>query len=94
LQIDNSLILANQAFADLEEKELENTKFTAKPKEKLTKNKPFHFNNYILRKIGNSLQLLQKSQRKKLELVKLNQLDTKQKYIEQRARGAYITSIC
>jgi hypothetical protein len=55
LQTNDSLILANQVFADLKEKELENTKFTAKPKEKLTKNKLFYFNSYILRKIGDSL---------------------------------------
>jgi hypothetical protein len=55
LQTNNSLILGNQVFIDLKEKELKNTKFTAKPKEKLSKNKLFHFNNYILRKIGDNL---------------------------------------
>ena len=91
IQTDDTIILASPEFSDLEEKELI---FTAKPKEQLTAVNPLIFNGCVLTKEGNDLIMRQKEQGKKINLIDLNTFDFKEQYIQQRARGAYIASIC
>jgi hypothetical protein len=53
MQTDNTLILYNSKFNQLEENELNKAKFTAKLKEKLTMDNLLIFNGYILTKETN-----------------------------------------
>jgi hypothetical protein len=73
--------------------ELLNAKFITKPKEKLTPDSSLIFNEYILVQDGNTISLRQKEQDKKIKLIDIDAPDTKQKYVEQRARKTYIASI-
>jgi hypothetical protein len=91
MQTDDTIILANKDFADFEEKELI---FTAKPKEQLSPENPLIFNGCVLTKNKDTLTMRQKEQGKKIELVNSDNPDFKEQYIQQRARGAYIASIC
>ena len=50
MQTDDTLMLCNTKFSQLEEDKLNKTKFTAKPKEKLTIDNPLLFNRYTLTK--------------------------------------------
>ena len=89
MQTDDTLILCNDKFSQLEETELQKAGFTAKPKTELTINTPLLFNGCTLTKTNNSMDMKQKNQGEKLDLV-TNADD----YRVQRARGAYIASIC
>jgi hypothetical protein len=60
IQTDNIIILTDKRFSALEENELINTKFTAKPKKKLTPDSPLIFNGYVLTQNGNMISLRQK----------------------------------
>ncbi|KAI0992084.1 hypothetical protein K3495_g16102, partial [Podosphaera aphanis] len=92
-------------FSEKEEKRL---KFNAKPKKKLSLDTPLQFNGsiFILNK-DYSVDLRQNGQGKKIELIdaSLGHNSTikhdlainstiKKAYIQQRARGAYLASIC
>jgi len=95
MQTDDTLILCDDEFGRLEETELDKAKFTAKPRERLMTNSPLIFNGCILGKEHNdSIYLRQKKQGEKLKLIKRGSTASKQQYMEQRARGAYIASIC
>jgi hypothetical protein len=48
MQTDDIIILADESFSTLEENELLNAKFIAKPKEKLTPNLLLIFNGCVL----------------------------------------------
>lgn len=88
------MILETEAFAAREEEELQKAGFRAKPKTVLTEDKSFDFNGgRVILKDGKVI-LTQKNQGKKLALVDLKANDREQQYVEQRARGAYIASIC
>ncbi|KAI2634266.1 hypothetical protein GGS26DRAFT_40826 [Hypomontagnella submonticulosa] len=66
-----------------------------KPKTYLTEETPLIFNGCVLTKKKNGdVHLHQKEQGKKIELVKVDDDDAAQQYIQQRARGAYIATIC
>ena len=89
MQTDDTLILCDDKFSQLEETELQKAGFTAKPKTELTINTPLLFNGCTLTKTNDSMDMKQKNQGEKLDLV-TNADD----YRVQRARGAYIASIC
>jgi len=97
MQTDDTLILAQEKFAQLEEEELI---FTAKPKENLTTEAPLIFNGCVLTLNNDgSMDLRQNGQGKKLEIVPTTTKEDgdeeqKQEYMRQRARGAYIATIC
>jgi hypothetical protein len=94
MQTDDTLILAEQKFAAQEETELI---FAAKPKEQLTTTTPLMFNGCILSLNGDgTMDLRQKGQGKKIELInpKSEEEERRQSYVQQRARGAYIATIC
>jgi hypothetical protein len=86
IQTDDTLSLSDEQFAAKEKDEL---RFNAKEKEVLAKDNKINFNGCVVTTDSNTISLLQKRQGEKLEAA------TDQKsYIQQRARGAYIASIC
>lgn len=64
--------------------------------EELTVDNPLLFNDCKLVKdpIGEGISLIQKEQGQRLELVDFSSPTFKQAYLEQRALGAYIATIC
>jgi hypothetical protein len=86
IQTDDTLGLSDSQFAAKEKDEL---RFNAKEKEVLTKDNKIDFNGCVVTTDGNTISLLQKRQGKKLEAA-----TDRKSYIQQRARGAYIASIC
>lgn len=107
LQTDDTLFLADKEFAAREQKELENANFLAKKREKLTAKTPLKFNGGIVTIVEDAVILQQAQQSKNLHLVGSYKTDIsgtrgkirkgvtpKDQYIAQRARGAYIASIC
>ena len=96
IQTDDTLILATEAFLSKEDKELRKAKLLAKPQELLTPENALQFNGCTLEydKAGAGLTLTQKGQGKRLQEVDSSSPDYQQAYLEQRARGAYIASIC
>ena len=95
MQTDNTLILGDTQFLVLEKEQLKNADFRAKPKEKLDLETLLLFNKCVLSLVENNIVLYQKGQGKKINLVEATEaLKSKQGYTEQRARGAYIATIC
>lgn len=93
MQTDNTLILANDRFAAKEEEELLASELQAKPKDMLSSSRSLNFNGCIIQQNESNVLLCQKDQGKKIRLVDPCS-DYKQLYVEQRARGAYIATIC
>ena len=83
-QTDDTLFFGSEQFAALEEEELMKAKLTAKPRDELTSESPLIFDGCVLKMIPESdaMVLLQKDQRKKLQLVTVAE-----EYLEQHARG-------
>jgi hypothetical protein len=94
MQTDDTLGLSTTAFSQREDEQLKEAAFKAKPKQLLNADEPLIFNGGIVALAGHAITLRQKGQAKKLRLVDINALEAKQQYVEQRARGAYIASIC
>jgi hypothetical protein len=76
------------------EKELQHAEFRAKPKTILAQDQPIEFNGGKIQLDGEDILLQQKGQSNRLELINARTKDSAQRYIEQRARGAYIASTC
>ena len=96
MQTDDTLFLGDKTFVELEEKELEKAKLMAKPVEMLSKGNPLMFNGgkLIHDQDGDGIKLVQKGQGDRIELIDYKSDSFKQDYLEQRARGAYIATIC
>lgn len=107
LQTDDTLILADKTFAHSESINLHKAEFLAKDREQLTDTTPLKFNGFQIKKIADTISLIQEFQCEKLGLVKLKTLNIinskgkvranvtpKDQYVAQRARGAYIASVC
>lgn len=94
MQTDDTLGLSTVEFSQREDDQLQKAAFNAKPKQVLTEQEPLVFNGGILTLTQGTVILRQKGQAKRLELVNPTAPDAKQRYVEQRARGAYIASIC
>jgi len=58
MQTDDTLILGNKAFAQLEDEELGKAKLSAKPAEALSYETPLIFNGYILKEDGDNIMLI------------------------------------
>jgi hypothetical protein len=86
MQTDDTLGFGDKAFTTKKSKKLI---FAAKEKQFLTPDNAFLFNKCILTLVGDTLRLRQKNQGKKLE--KATNSPT---YVQQRAREAYIATIC
>ena len=96
LQTDDTLILGDEAFIERENDELHKAKLIAKPAEKLTSTTPLLFNGckLTINENGSRISLQQKGQGKRLELIDPHSKTCEHAYIEQRARGAYLGTIC
>ena len=96
MQTDDTLFLGDKTFVELEEKELKEAKLIAKPVEMLSKENPLMFNGgkLIHDQDGDGIKLVQKGQGDRIELINYKSDLFKQDYLEQRARGAYIATIC
>lgn len=91
LQTDDTLIACNPAFLIKEEIELKRAEFLAKPLEKLTDKNSITFNGAQITLSGTKLLVSQKDQLRKIKLLKnINP----EEYISQRARGAYVSTVC
>ena len=107
LQTDDTLILANQEFARLEQAKIEAEKLLSKDREPLSADKPIKFNGGLIQVLPTGdLLLSQENQCKNLGLVSTKVtsstssrgvvrpgLSLKDQYVAQRARGAYIGSV-
>lgn len=94
LQTDDTFSFASPKFSTLGERELQNAKFRVKPKTVLTNNQPIEFNGgrFVLK--GDEIIFIQKGQADNLLAIDRSAADVSQQYVAQRARGAYIASIC
>jgi hypothetical protein len=86
MQINDTFGLSDDAFAI---KKFQKLVFTAKKKQFLTPNNPFFFNECILTVNKDILRIRQKNQGQKLE-----KATDAISYVQQRARKAYIITIC
>ena len=90
MQTDDTIGLSDSSFAAKENREFDIAGFKAKPVEQLRHDKHFSFNGCALQlRQDGTIALRQKKQGEKLKMA-----TTHQECIEQRARGAYIASIC
>ena len=108
LQTDDTLFLADNTFATAEESMLKEAGFLAKEREKLTLTTPIRFNGGQIKLDNGSLLLTQERQCQNLKVVALKKatdltssrgevrqaVTPKDQYIAQRARGAYIATVC
>ncbi|POS84537.1 hypothetical protein EPUL_004867 [Erysiphe pulchra] len=86
LQTDDTLFLANLSFAKLEQNKMT---FLCKERERLTNNHNLKFNGSLIQLEKGTINLSQKSQCDKIK----SAID-KNSYIAQRARGAYVATMC
>jgi hypothetical protein len=108
LQTDDTLFVGDNDFAEQEQLQLQKAKFLAKERERLTSAHDLKFNGGIIHyENDGSITLTQERQCKNLQVVSdknttttssrgaiRQNLTTKEQYIAQRARGAYIASVC
>ena len=108
LQTDNTLILADDAFAELEEDAIKSAKIMTKARDHLTSSKPIKFNGTKIElALNGNLTLKPNTHIGSIGLVKKldasttssrgvlrTKLSSKDQYVAQRARRAYLASIC
>jgi hypothetical protein len=107
LQTDDTLFVGDDDFAVKEQLGLEKAGFLAKEREQLTTDHDLKFNGGIIHVDDAGITLTQVRQCKNLETVSENNTTTtsirgavrqdlsiKDQYVAQRARGAYIASVC
>ena len=94
MQTDDTLMVGTQAFLDLEEKKIQEVGFRTKPRTTLSPEQPLEFNGCKVTMENHLLGLWQKGQGAKIIPVNPKSSDAAKQYREQRARGAYIASIC
>jgi hypothetical protein len=108
LQTDDTLFLGDDVFAKQEQVQLHKAQFLAKDRECLSIGNNIKFNGGIIQlRDDGSVTLTQERQCKNLRLVANSTTDTtssrgvtrkglstKEQYVAQRARGAYIASVC
>ncbi|KAI0994222.1 hypothetical protein K3495_g13960, partial [Podosphaera aphanis] len=94
MQVDDTLGLTDTAFLKREAEALTQAKFLAKPLEILSAEKSLTFNGARITLESPNLYFTQKSQARSIMLVDGNSITAKDDYRKQRARGAYVASIC
>ena len=95
LQTDDTLFIRDRRFVDLEDKELTAAGLVAKPAQTLTPQTPLAFNGCkLVMDVDGSILATPKDQGKRLSLVDIKSTTVRQAYVEQRACGAYIATIC
>ncbi|EED15826.1 conserved hypothetical protein [Talaromyces stipitatus ATCC 10500] len=92
MQTDDTLLVSTESFAREEQAALQEAGFKAKPKTRLSQQVPLEFNGARITLQDGKVYLRQKGQAAKIKPV--GKKDRAQKYMEQRARGAYLASIC
>ncbi len=107
MQIDDTLILIDLNFATAEKKAIIDAKIMTKSRDHLDPNSSLKFNDTIIERQENDIYLRQISQSDHLQLIQIvdiaitssrdkikSALISKEQYVTQRARNAYVASIC
>ena len=94
LQVDDTLFLGTSDFVQLENTMHKNAQFKAKETENLTLNNSLYFNGLNVSWDGDRIWVQTKGQASKIKLVNSQDPDHKIAYKRQRARAAWISSIC
>ena len=107
LQTDDTLFVGDSDFAIQEQVQLQKAQFLAKEREQLSSTKDLKFNGGIIHQDGDTLTLTQERQCNNLKLISnkatsttsargavCEGLDSRDQYVAQCARGAYIASVC
>lgn len=91
LQTDDTLFAGDNDYIKREDFELKKASFTAKAVSELTESTTLTFNGAKLTKNSDCIMITQQPQIQKIELVKEGDVIA---FISQRARGAYISTVC
>jgi hypothetical protein len=94
LQTDDTLSIVTPAFARREQEQLDAAKLRAKPKTVLSEHNPIEFNGGRISISQGKITLTQKGQAAHLRTIDQAAENAAQQYVVQRARGAYIASVC
>ena len=94
MQTNNTLIFRNVKFLIREQMEIDKAKFLTKLIQILNPTSLLMFNNCIIIINKESFYMSQKGQGVRIKLVNIASKDYKQAYMKQRARGAYLATIC
>ncbi|EKD13317.1 polyprotein [Drepanopeziza brunnea f. sp. 'multigermtubi' MB_m1] len=96
LQTDDVLMVINRVIKAKEEKELVKSKLKSKEIKIFTHAEPMIFNKCKLSLNKNEFGVLigQKKQSERLAIIKLDSAIRAKEYLEQRAREAYLITIC
>jgi hypothetical protein len=94
LQTDDTLSITTTAFSKREQEELDTANLRAKPKTILSQDNPIEFNGGKISIVQGNITLMQKGQTAHLRTIDITAEDAAHQYIVQRARGAYIASVC
>lgn len=94
MQTDDTFNVGTKPFLEREETELNAAGFKAKPQTILTDGDSCDFNGMLIQVENGEVTCIQKGQAERLLLVDDKAIDQMQQYVMQRARGAYIASIC
>lgn len=93
LQTDDTLILANKKFLELESTHAR--RFETNPLQTLTRDAPLKFNGATVKYAGENLILNSAHNVQKLRCIAIEkEKSVRDCYVSQRARAAYITSVC
>lgn len=99
IQTDDTLILSSPSFKTAEYKAIEDAELRGKVPQGLTPKDPLDYNGCTIHMVGQMdgngyLHIVQKGQGLKLETIDKTDKNRDHRYLEQRARGAYISAIC
>jgi hypothetical protein len=108
MQTDDTLILADQSFVIVEKEAIHSAKIMIKSREQLISDNPLKFNGTRIERIENdTIYFRQETHIQEIQLMQLIEsiiisvrdkirimLTSRDQYIVQRAREAYLTSIC
>lgn len=95
MQTDDTLMLGTPKFSAMEEGKIQEAEIKCKPKTVLSPGTPLDFNGTKLTiRHDGSIDVQQKGQGAKIETIDPKAPDRAQRYLEQRARGAYLAAIC
>ncbi|OHW89526.1 reverse transcriptase-like protein [Colletotrichum incanum] len=94
MQTDDTLSFVTAPFSQKEEEELVRKGLRAKPKTIMSQSQDVDFNGGRIHSHDKGITFTQKGQVKQLHPVDVSTYDAHQQYISQRARGAYLASIC
>jgi len=94
IQTDDTLTIGTDGFIAKEDVELQKAGYKAKPQIVMHNGDTDDFNGCRIVVGKDKIRMVQKGQADKIKLVDEHSHERSQRYVEQRARGAYIASIC